>query len=139
MAATWRDERPEAITAASARAERPSRSMATMFSALSSSSEARMRFSRSLGGAAFGRGSALFGTDGLRTGGLRALATDFFFVGDFATGATFFTGGFAVFFATVFSAAVFLAGFPAGAFLGFRAATPWRKDGLSRDQARLQG
>ena len=118
--------------------------MATMFSALSSSSEARMRFSRSLGGAAFGRGAALFGTGGLRTGGLRALATDFFFVGDFATGATFFTGGFAVFFgtaffATVFFAAVFLAGFLAGAFLAFRAATPWRKDGLSRDQARLQG
>ena len=120
-----------------------------MFSALSSSSEARMRFSRSLGGAAFGRGAAFFGTGGLRTGGLRALATDFFFVGDFATGATSFTGGFAVFFGTaffatvffaaVFFAAVFLAGFLAGAFLAFRAATPWRKDGLSRDQARLQG
>jgi hypothetical protein len=102
--------------------------MATMFSALSSSSEARIRFSRSLGGAALGRGAAFFGTDGLRL-----LETDFFFAGGFAI----FFG--AAFFATAVFAAVFLAGFPAGAFLAFRAATPWRKAVLSCDQARLQG
>src|SRR5579872_3560973 len=48
MALTWREERPDAITAASHSAERPSRSMVTTFSALSSSSEARIRLSRSL-------------------------------------------------------------------------------------------
>src|SRR5471032_3589781 len=53
MALTWREYRPEAITAASHSAERPSRSMVTMFSALSSSSEVRIRFSSSLGGAGF--------------------------------------------------------------------------------------
>src|SRR5256885_9345599 len=50
MAPTWREERPEAITAASHRAVRPSKSMVTISSALSSSSEARMRFKSSLGG-----------------------------------------------------------------------------------------
>jgi hypothetical protein len=53
MALTWREDRPEAITAASHSAERPSRSMVTIFSALSSSREVRMRLSRSLGGADF--------------------------------------------------------------------------------------
>src|SRR5258705_11360270 len=53
MALTWREERPEAITAASHSAERPSRSMVTIFSALSSSNDVRMRFSRSLGAAGF--------------------------------------------------------------------------------------
>jgi hypothetical protein len=60
MALTWREERPEAITAASHRAERPSRSMVMMFSALSSSSEVRMRFSRSLCGAGLLAGAAAF-------------------------------------------------------------------------------
>ena len=55
MALTWREDRPEAITAASHSAVRPSRLMVTIFSALSSSSEVRMRFSRSLCGAGFGR------------------------------------------------------------------------------------
>ena len=50
MAPTWREERPEAITAASHKAVRPSRSIVTIFSALSSSSDARMRFNRSLCG-----------------------------------------------------------------------------------------
>src|SRR5882757_7491323 len=53
MALTWREERPEAITAASHSAERPSRSMVTIFSALSSSNDVKMRFSRSLGAAGF--------------------------------------------------------------------------------------
>src|ERR1700760_3385714 len=48
MEATWREERPDAITAASQIDERPSRSMVTIFSALSSSSEVRMRFNNSL-------------------------------------------------------------------------------------------
>src|SRR5579863_8351115 len=48
MALTWREERPDAITAASHKAERPSRSIVTTFSALSSSSDARIRFSRSV-------------------------------------------------------------------------------------------
>src|SRR5689334_25382611 len=43
MAATWREDRPVAITSASASEERPSRSMTTMSSALSSSSEMRTR------------------------------------------------------------------------------------------------
>src|SRR5579871_6291295 len=52
MDMTWREERPLAITAASQSEERPSRSMVTMASALSSSKDAMMRFKRSLGGAA---------------------------------------------------------------------------------------
>src|SRR5438874_7052582 len=91
MAPTWREERPEAITAASHRAVRPSRSMVTMFSALSSSSEARMRFSKSLCGAAF-----LIGLVGAAAG-TRALPVAF-------------TGFFSVFFAD------FLGGFRAGTF-----------------------
>src|SRR5580693_8694135 len=67
MAPTWREERPEAITAASHKAERPSRSMVTIFSALSSSSDARMRVNSSLCGALFG--FSRFG----------AMATAFFF------------------------------------------------------------
>src|SRR6202012_6136919 len=54
---TCRDEPPLAITSASHRDERPSRSMVTIPSALSSSNEATIRFSRSLcvaGCAAFG-------------------------------------------------------------------------------------
>jgi hypothetical protein len=49
---TWRLERPDAITTWSQSEERPSRSMVTISSALSSSSEALMRFRRSLSGAA---------------------------------------------------------------------------------------
>src|SRR5580693_1418353 len=101
MAATWREERPDAITAASHSAERPSRSMVTMFSALSSSSEARMRVSNSLETAA------------LRTClTARALGAAAFFLGDFP--AVFFLDLFRVW--TAFAAA-FLAGFFAGAGL----------------------
>jgi hypothetical protein len=93
MALTWREERPEAITAASHSAERPSRSMVTIFSALSSSREVRMRLSRSLGAAA-----------------LRAPAADFLGIGFLtAFGAGFFAG--------------FPAGFLAGFFAGFWAGT----------------
>src|ERR1700759_3963514 len=99
MAATWRDERPDAITAASHSAERPSRSMVTMFSALSSSSDVRMRFSRSLCGAGFlGAGAAAF------------------------FGAAFFAGFFtAAFLAAGFFAGAFLAAFFAGFLAAFRA------------------
>jgi hypothetical protein len=76
-----------------------------MFSALSSSSEATMRFSRSLCGAAlaFGLGAAFFFADAfldLETG---------FLAGDFFAGAL---------------AAFLAAGFLVGAFLAFRAHTP---------------
>ena len=57
MDMTWRDDGPLAITAASQSEERPSRSMVTMASALSSSSDVTMRFRRSLCGA----GLAAFG------------------------------------------------------------------------------
>src|SRR5471032_369061 len=62
MAPTWREERPDAITAASHSDERPSRSMVTIFSALSSSREVRMRVSNSVGGLALrtGFGAAAF-------------------------------------------------------------------------------
>src|SRR5471032_2881781 len=93
MALTWREERPEAITAASHSAERPSKSMVTMFSALSSSSEVRIRFSSSVGGAGF----------------LTGAAADFF-------GTTFFTGFFAGFFAGFLTA--FLGGCLADFFAG---------------------
>jgi hypothetical protein len=72
MALTWREDRPEAITAASHSAERPSRSMVTIFSALSSSREVRMRLSRSLGGADF------------LTGGTAVFLGATFFAGFFA-------------------------------------------------------
>src|SRR6266404_8713394 len=99
MAPTWREERPEAITAASHKAVRPSRSMVTTFSALSSSSETRMRFSRSLCGAAFRTGAAAF----LRTGFLAAFFGDFF-VADFRAGT--FLAAFALAFFAVFAAAL---------------------------------
>jgi hypothetical protein len=102
MALTWREERPEAITAASHSAERPSRSMVTIFSALSSSSEVRIRFSSSLGGADF------------LTGATAAFLA-----------ATFFTGFFAGFFAgflTIFLEDC-LADFFAGIFLAAFALT----------------
>src|SRR5450432_3065123 len=97
MAPTWREERPEAITAASHRAERPCRSMVTIFSALSSSSEVRMRLSRSLCGVGF------------LTGAATAFFTTGFFGASFL-GASFFAGCFAGFLA------VCLAGFFAGCF-----------------------
>jgi len=75
MAATWREDRPEAITAASHKAVRPSRSMVTIFSALSSSSEARMRLSRSLCGAAFLAAAGLPETAFLAAGLLTAFLT----------------------------------------------------------------
>src|SRR5262249_11837770 len=98
MAATWREERPEAITVASHMAERPSMSMVTMFSALSSSSEAMIRFSRSL--CIFGRASAR--GDGAALAGL---AAGLFFAGTFRD----LTAGF--FFAGAFFAAFLAAGF----------------------------
>ena len=132
MAATWREERPEAITAASHKAERPSRSMVTIFSALSSSSEAITRLSSSLCGAAFAAGlgcatfflagDLLLGLAGLVLAGL---AGDFFLAG--------------AFFAAFLGAAFLAAGFLAGAFLAFRVLTPGREAVLSRHQARLQG
>src|SRR5436190_4826750 len=94
MAETWREERPDAITAASHREVRPSRSMVTIFSALSSSSEVRMRFNRSLGGAGFFAGGLAAGL------GLGA----------------FLAGGFLDFFAGTFLAAL-AAGFLPAAFL----------------------
>jgi len=56
---------PEAITAASHKDERPSRSTATIASALSSSSEATIRFSNSLCGGALRGLGATFLTFGL--------------------------------------------------------------------------
>jgi hypothetical protein len=102
MALTWREERPEAITAASHSAERPSRSMVTIFSALLSSSEVSIRFRRSLGGAGFLIGAAT-----------SFLGATFF--------AGFFTGFFAGFLATFLT--VFLADFLAGAFFAAFALT----------------
>src|ERR1700742_1654051 len=98
MAPTWREERPLAITAASHNAERPSRSMVTTFSALSSSSEARIRCSRALGGVRFfaGAGAAFF------EAGLGFLGEDF---------AAFLDGGFAL--AVFFAGAFFFAAFRA--------------------------
>jgi len=104
MALTWREERPEAITAASHSAERPSRSMVTMFSALSSSSETRMRFSRSVCCAGF-----CFVC--LRASGATCATAAFLGAG---FRATFFAGFFAGFL-TIFLAG-FLADFVAGAF-----------------------
>jgi len=80
MALTWREERPEAITAASHRAERPSRSMVMIFSALSSSSEVRMRFSRSLCGAGLLAGAAAFFGAGFLTDLLAVFRTVFWTV-----------------------------------------------------------
>jgi hypothetical protein len=99
MALTWREERPEAITAASHSADRPSRSMVTIFSALLSSSEVRIRFRRSLGGAGF--------LTGATAGFLGATFFAGFFTGFFAG----FLAGFLTSFLTVF-----LADFLAGAF-----------------------
>jgi hypothetical protein len=106
MALTWREERPDAITAASHRAERPSRSMVTIFSALSSSSEVRIRFSRSLCAAGFlvclrACGAAAAGV--LRAG---------FFAGFLRLVlAGGLVGFFAGIFFTVFAAFAFAAGF----------------------------
>src|ERR1700761_9263079 len=77
MAATWREERPDAITAASHKAERPSRSMVMMSSALSSSSDARIRFRRSLCGAGALAGAAGFLGAGFLTDFLVGLETAF--------------------------------------------------------------
>src|SRR5579862_6745985 len=60
MDATWRDERPLAITIASQNAARPVRSIVAISSALSSSSDFRMREIR-VGSAAAGLGLAFFG------------------------------------------------------------------------------
>jgi hypothetical protein len=124
MAPTWRDDRPEAITAASHSAERPSRSMVTIFSALSSSSETRMRLSRSLCGAGFfATAAAGFFAAGFFAAGF--LGADFlgagFLAGAFLAG-VFLTGFFTAFL-TDFLAGAFLAGaFFAVFFAGFLAA-----------------
>jgi hypothetical protein len=76
MALTWREDRPEAMTAASQSAERPLRSMVTIFSALSSSREVRMRLSRSLCGAGLRADAAAAGFLGI--GFLTVLAAVFF-------------------------------------------------------------
>src|SRR5258705_13416679 len=102
MAPTWREERPDAITAASHSDVRPSRSMVTIFSALSSSNEARMRFSSSLCVAA------------LRTG---AAATDFLATGFFADFLTGFLAGFRA--GTFLVAFAAFAGLAAGFFAVF--------------------
>src|SRR4051794_31225510 len=107
MAATWREERPEAMTAASHSAERPSRSMVTTFSALSSSSEARIRSSSALGGVRFfaGAGAAFF--TGFFAAWGAVLRADFLGE-DFAT---FFDEGFAL--AVCFARGFFFAAFRA--------------------------
>src|SRR5271156_2378131 len=115
MAVTWRDERPEAITAASHSAERPSSAMVTMFSALSSSSEARMRRRRSLGAA------------GLRAG---LGAADFFLAGLAGLGA--FRFGLAAFLMAL------LPGFFAGADLRVRGIPPVSESNLAWRRARFQ-
>src|ERR1700761_2349382 len=102
MDATWRDERPVAMTSASASDERPSRSMVTMSSALSSSSALTMR-SRS--------SKSFFGA-----GGGVCFST-------FAGAVTFLTGlmafGFAVFaFTAFFAGLAALLAFAALVFLG---------------------
>src|SRR5689334_7253364 len=99
MAPTWREERPEAITAASHRAVRPSRSMVTIFSALSSSKDARMRRSRSLCGAGFFAATA----------GFLAETAGFLAAGFLTVFADFFAGTFLAF--TAFGAFAFAAGF----------------------------
>ena len=116
MAETWREERPDAITAASHREVRPSRSMVTIFSALSSSSETRMRFKSSLGGAGFLAGGFLpsgFLTSGFLAGGLGPLA--------------FLAGVFLDFFAGTFLAALAAAFLPLAclAVLRVRAEILW--------------
>src|SRR5665213_470113 len=121
MAATWREDRPLAITAASHKAERPSRSRVMMFSALSSSSEAMMRLSNSLcwAGLALGLGAAIFFLTARFLAGLAAgfLAVGFLAVGFLA--ADFFAAEGAGFFAADVLVADFLAaGFFAAPFLG---------------------
>src|SRR5690348_14262875 len=91
MAPTWREERPEAITAASHRAVRPSRSMVTTFSALSSSREARIRLSRSVCCAALRAGTAGFLADFF---GFLTVFGDFFAGTFFAAFAAFVVLGF---------------------------------------------
>jgi hypothetical protein len=112
MALTWREERPEAITAASHSAERPSRSMVMIFSALSSSSDVRTRFSRSLCGAGLLAGATAFwGAGFLGAGFLADLLAVFrtVFWPDFLE-AAFLAGALA-----------FFAGFRAGFLAAFRA------------------
>jgi len=113
MAPTWREERPEAITAASHSAVRPSRSMVTIFSALSSSSDARMRRSRSLCGAGF-----LAETAGFLAAGFFTVFADFF--------AGTFLAAFAAFGALAFFAEAAAGFLPAGflAVLRVRAENP---------------
>src|SRR5690242_19576053 len=81
MAAKCREDRPVAITAASQSAERPSKFTVTTFSALSSSSDARIRVSNSLRGADLGA-ATFFGRplffEGFFAGFLTAFAEAFF-------------------------------------------------------------
>jgi len=109
---TWRLERPEAITTASHSEERPARSMVTISSALSSSSEIRMRFRSSVSGAALR-------ATGLAAAGFLALAFALAGAGFFADGLAFLAAGFllAAFFAAGFLPAdVLAAGFLAAFF-----------------------
>ena len=121
MAPTWREERPDAITAASHSEERPSRLMVTIFSALSSSSEIRMRSSRSLCVAFF----AGAGLTRVWTAFFAAFFAGFLtgfgagFGAGFATG--FFAGAFLTAFLTGLGAAFLAAGFFAAFFAGFLA------------------
>src|SRR3569833_3138757 len=115
MAATWREERPDATTAASAMAPRPSRSMVMMFSALSSSSEAMMRLRRSLCGAtlAFGFGAAFgfgFGAAFFFTGAFFGAGLDAAFGAGLAAA---FGAGLAAAFGAGLAAAFFFTGLPA--------------------------
>jgi hypothetical protein len=118
MAPTWREERPEAITAASHSAVRPSRSMVTIFSALSSSSDARMRRSRSLCGAGFLAETAGFWAAGFLAAGFFTVFADFF--------AGTFLAAFAAFGALAFFAEAAAGFLPAGflAVLRVRAENP---------------
>jgi hypothetical protein len=119
MAPTWREERPDAITAASHSAERPSRLMVTIFSALSSSSEMRMRLSRSVCVAAFGAEVAAAGF--LGSGFLKALEVGAAFFAGFFAGILFVAFGLAAGFLTAL-AADFGAAFAAGFLTTLRAA-----------------
>ena len=140
MAPTWREERPDAITAASHSDERPSRFMVTMFSALSSSRDVRMRSSRSLG-ATFFTGAVLetiltsffagfFAGFGATFGA--SLATGFrtgFGAGFLAAALIAFLTAFLTGFAAGFLAAGFFAAFFAGFLTDFRACRPLQLGG----------
>src|SRR6185312_7850838 len=80
IAITWREERPDATTAASQSEERPARLMVTISSALSSSSEATMRLSKRVCSACLG--ISVFGAAG------------FFLVPAFFLAAGFLPAGF---------------------------------------------